>query len=83
MTTQLMEFLLVAAAVGLLVYGSVVISGSDNFVRPLAMHRGAELNSGLLVLGIFGGVAVFGFLYRYLAHGEVTGHFIHLSTILI
>jgi len=52
----------VPAAVGLLVYGSVVISGSDNFVRPLAMHRGAELNSGLLVLGIFGGVAVFGFL---------------------
>jgi len=52
----------VPAAVGLLVYGSVVVSGSDNFVRPLAMQRGAELNSGLLVLGIFGGVAVFGFL---------------------
>jgi predicted PurR-regulated permease PerM len=52
----------VPEAVGLLVYGSVVISGSDNFVRPLAMQRGARLNSGLLVLGIFGGVAVFGFL---------------------
>ena len=49
-------------ALGLLVYGSVVISGSDNFVRPMAMRRGADLNPGLLVLGIFGGVAVFGFL---------------------
>ena len=49
-------------AAGLLVYGSVVVSGSDNFVRPMAMRRGADLNPGLLVLGIFGGVAVFGFL---------------------
>ncbi|WP_254529962.1 AI-2E family transporter [Natrinema gelatinilyticum] len=52
----------IPAAVGLLIYGFVVISGSDNVVRPLAMQRGARLNSGLLVLGIFGGVAVFGFL---------------------
>ncbi|MFC7133063.1 MULTISPECIES: AI-2E family transporter [Salinibaculum] len=52
----------VTAAAGLLVYGSVIISGSDNIVRPLAMQRGARLNPGLLVLGIFGGVAVFGFL---------------------
>ncbi|NKE36136.1 AI-2E family transporter [Natronococcus sp. JC468] len=35
---------------------------SDDFVRPLAIQRGARLKSGLLVLGIFGGVAVFGFL---------------------
>ena len=52
----------IPAALGLLVYGSIVVSGSDNFVRPMAMRRGADLNSGLLVLGIFGGVAVFGFL---------------------
>jgi len=50
------------AAVGLLVYGSIVVSGSDNIVRPLAMRRGARLDTGLLVLGIFGGVALFGFL---------------------
>ena len=52
----------VPAAVGLLIWGAIVVSGSDNVVRPLAMQRGAELNPGLLVLGIFGGVAVFGFL---------------------
>ncbi|WP_436926607.1 AI-2E family transporter [Halosimplex amylolyticum] len=50
------------AAAGLAVYGAVVVSGSDNVVRPLAMRRGARLNPALLVLGIFGGIAVFGFL---------------------
>lgn len=49
-------------AVGLLAYGTFVISGSDNLVRPLAMERGANLNAGLLVVSIFGGVAVFGFV---------------------
>jgi predicted PurR-regulated permease PerM len=49
-------------AVGLLVFGAVVISGSDNLVRPLAMRRGADLDSGLLVVGIFGGVALLGFV---------------------
>lgn len=52
----------VPSAVGLFVYGSIVVSGSDNFIRPLAMQQGAELNSGLLVLGIFGGVSLFGFI---------------------
>ncbi|WP_254523380.1 AI-2E family transporter [Natrinema caseinilyticum] len=52
----------IPAAVGLLVYGTVVISGSDNVVRPLAMQRGTRLNPGILVIGILGGVAVFGFL---------------------
>jgi predicted PurR-regulated permease PerM len=52
----------VPGAVGLLVYGTFVISGSDNLVRPMAMKRGANLNPGLLVVGIFGGVAVFGFV---------------------
>lgn len=51
-----------AAAVGLTVYGAVVVSGSDNVVRPLAMRRDARLNPALLVVGIFGGIAVFGFL---------------------
>ncbi|MFC7204535.1 AI-2E family transporter [Haloferax namakaokahaiae] len=49
-------------AVGLLIYGSLIISGSDNIIRPLAMERGAKLNSGVLILSIFGGVAVFGFV---------------------
>jgi len=50
------------AAAGLAVYGAVVVSGSDNVVRPLAMRRGARLNPAALVVGIFGGIAAFGFL---------------------
>jgi predicted PurR-regulated permease PerM len=52
----------VPAAVGLLVYGTVVISGSDNLVRPLVMQRGTDLNAAVLVLGIFGGISLFGFV---------------------
>ncbi len=48
------------AAGALLVYGAVVISGSDNVLRPLIVNRGAALNPATIVLGIFGGVAVFG-----------------------
>jgi len=46
----------------LAVVGTVVISGSDNVVRPFVVHRGAHMNTGLVVVGIFGGLAVFGFL---------------------
>lgn len=49
-------------AAGLLVYGSVVISGSDNLIRPMAMRRGTDLNAAVLVLGIFGGISVLGFV---------------------
>ncbi|MDS0280986.1 AI-2E family transporter [Haloarcula onubensis] len=52
----------VPAAAVLLVYGSVVVSGSDNLVRPLVMQRGTDLNAAVLVLGIFGGVSLFGFV---------------------
>jgi len=52
----------VPAAIALLVYGTVVISGSDNLVRPLVMQRGTDLNAAVLVLGIFGGVSLFGFV---------------------
>ncbi|MFD1514254.1 AI-2E family transporter [Halomarina rubra] len=49
-------------ALVLLVVGSVVISGSDNVVRPLVVQRSAHLNTGLVVVGIFGGLAVLGVL---------------------
>ncbi|MBX0302248.1 AI-2E family transporter [Haloarcula salinisoli] len=52
----------VPAAIALLVYGAVVVSGSDNLVRPLVMQRGTDLNAAVLVLGIFGGVSLFGFV---------------------
>ncbi|WP_231185212.1 AI-2E family transporter [Haladaptatus sp. DYF46] len=50
------------AAGFLFVYGTLVISLSDNYLRPLVSGHEAKLNPGILVVGIFGGVYVFGFM---------------------
>ncbi len=50
------------AAGFLFLYGTFVISLSDNYLRPIVSGREAKLNPGILVVGIFGGVYVFGFM---------------------
>ena len=45
----------------LLVYGFGVVNITDNYLRPVVGGRSANLNPAILVLGIFGGLAVFGF----------------------
>ena len=50
------------AAVALIVFGAVVISTVDNILRPMVMRRGAQLSPVLTILGIFGGIALFGFV---------------------
>lgn len=49
-------------AVVLFAYGAFVVSLSDNYLRPVIGGREAELNPGLFIIGIFGGLAVFGFM---------------------
>lgn len=46
---------------GLLLYGFGVVNLTDNYLRPVIGGRSANLNPGILILGIFGGLAVFGF----------------------
>lgn len=46
---------------GLLVYGFGVINLTDNYLRPVLGGRSANLNPAILVIGIFGGLVVFGF----------------------
>ena len=55
-----------AAAVALAVFGAVVISTVDNVLRPMVMRRGAQLSPVLTILGIFGGIALFGFVGLFL-----------------
>ena len=43
-------------------YGLLVVSSVDNFVRPIVIDRRANLNPGLILLGVFGGVYVLGFV---------------------
>jgi len=49
-------------ATALLVWGSVVVSGIDNFVRPLVIGGQAQLPTPLLFFGILGGLHTFGFV---------------------
>ncbi|MFC4987751.1 AI-2E family transporter [Saliphagus infecundisoli] len=47
------------AAAALVVYGSLV-SASDTYLRPALIGRSGPLSAAVIVVGIFGGVSVFG-----------------------
>ncbi|XVH31122.1 AI-2E family transporter [Haloferacaceae archaeon DSL9] len=46
----------------LAIFGTFVISLSDNFLRGIIGGRSARMNPGLFTLGIFGGLVAFGFV---------------------
>jgi len=46
----------------MLVYGTLVISGVDNVVKPILISRGSSLPFALVLLGVMGGVLAFGFV---------------------
>ncbi|OGJ19017.1 hypothetical protein A3K73_07770 [Candidatus Pacearchaeota archaeon RBG_13_36_9] len=50
------------AAVGLLIYGLVVISWIDNIIRPLIVSRRTKINSAIILVSMVGGLFVFGVL---------------------
>jgi predicted PurR-regulated permease PerM len=49
-------------ATALLIWGTVVISSIDNFVRPFVIGGAANLPTPLLFFGILGGLQLFGFV---------------------
>jgi predicted PurR-regulated permease PerM len=55
-----------ARGVFLLIYGVVVVSGSDHVIRPYFIARGARIPFVLTVLGVLGGVLSFGALGIFL-----------------
>ncbi len=50
------------AAIGLFLYGAILVSWIDNVLRPYIVSRKAKLNSGLVIIGMLGGLIVFGIL---------------------
>ncbi len=48
--------------IGLLFYGVFVISSIDNILRPYLMSGRAKIHPALILIGIFGGLSLFGFL---------------------
>ncbi|SIS00052.1 AI-2E family transporter [Natronorubrum thiooxidans] len=49
-------------AVVLFVFGAVIISTVDNVLRPMVMRRGTQLSPVITIIGIFGGITLFGFV---------------------
>lgn len=49
-------------ALFLLVWGLLVISSIDNLVRPYLISRGSRMSILMIVLGVVGGIAAFGFI---------------------
>ena len=49
-------------AIFMALWGVLVISSIDNFVKPYLISRGSRLPLLLTVLGVFGGVVAFGFI---------------------
>lgn len=50
------------SGVALFVFGALVVSSIDNVLRPIVMRRGAQLSPVLTIIGIFGGISLFGFV---------------------
>ncbi|MEA3430367.1 MAG: AI-2E family transporter [Nanoarchaeota archaeon] len=50
----------IGKGVGLLIYGALVISLIDNFVRPKVIGDKAKVHPVLVLLGVLGGIAVMG-----------------------
>jgi predicted PurR-regulated permease PerM len=49
-------------AIFMLLWGLLLVSSSDNVVRPLLIKRSSAMPLGLIILGVFGGLIAFGFL---------------------
>lgn len=52
----------IGPAIGLLVYGLLVVSTIDNIIRPWIVSKRTKLNAGIVLIGMIGGMYVFGVL---------------------
>jgi predicted PurR-regulated permease PerM len=48
------------AAIGLAIYGTLVISASDNIIKPLVLHGQSKLHPLLALLSVLGGIQALG-----------------------
>lgn len=49
-----------SAAILLAIYGFLIVNLVDNFLRPLIVDRGADLHPAVILVGVIGGIYVFG-----------------------
>ena len=51
-----------AAGIGLLIYGLVFVNWIDTVIRPLIVSRKTEINPAIILIGMIGGLFVFGII---------------------
>jgi predicted PurR-regulated permease PerM len=51
-----------ARGIGLLIYGGVLVMNVDNFLRPRLMSGHTKVHPALILIGVLGGLKVFGFV---------------------
>lgn len=51
-----------ALAVGLFLWGTIVVGVSDDYLRPIVVDRYAKVNPSVIILGVLGGIYVIGFM---------------------
>ena len=49
------------SGIGLLLYGLLIVSMSDNLVRPLLLEKSIHVHPFLILMSIMGGIEIFGF----------------------
>jgi predicted PurR-regulated permease PerM len=49
-------------AVGLFVWGAIVVGISDDYLRPIIVDRYAHVNPSVIIIGVLGGLYVIGFM---------------------
>ncbi len=54
------------AAIGLLIYGLIVVTWIDSLIRPAIVSRRTKINSGVIFIGMIGGLFAFGILGLFL-----------------
>ena len=52
----------VLKGIGLLIYGALIVSSMDNVLKPYVVGRRARIHPVLVLLGVLGGLAFFGFI---------------------
>jgi len=50
------------AAIGLLIYSFVIVMNIDNIIKPRLIGTRSKLHPVLILIGVFGGLKVFGFI---------------------
>ena len=52
----------IAAAIGLAVYGTIVVGVSDDYLRPVIVDRYADVSPAVIIVGVVGGLSAFGIM---------------------